>query len=469
MDNDDKIEQATHKGVQLFLADVLKPLEKSAGTSYDLTAEYAKTRKNHNRPVWYLLAICFAVVVLATVAVTAYVSHSNHQISITIDTFDDLNLKGLLSSVGRTQSLLENAQRQKKALENARDTELLQAEATRDNALFTLESVASVTSKKTLNRRRQEIASAYEAEVDRIHKFYDSEIEAAETEMELHRSQLESYDNTKLSQAKENEAALDSQKQLHDLEMANLTSRYEKMVSDLHEKMDAQQKEAARAQREAVENVRAQYQTRIDELDPLVKDKRGNEVVESALAERADFSAADYSFGVNSATSASYLDSLKDVEANYAELDYIYKIVRGLPQENNIPKYVDSMQKLAVEIGRKMADCAYGLQKNVDSLSAQMEVQKSYYESFIADHQAQGLVLDVTYSTMLPVYIAKVSAPLFEEEESLPAQILEGKRVIAEVLIQKQEKGFFALPKDGKNLSNVHTFQVIRLLPPSKK
>lgn len=471
MDNDNKVAlEKTHEGVQLFLADVLKPLEKSPDSSYDLTTEYAKTKKNHNRSVWLLLAACFGVVALATVAVTAYVSHSNNKITININTFDDLNLKGLLSSVGRTQSMYENARRHKASLETALEAELKQAENNRENALFTLESVASVTSKSAYEKRRSLIQKSYEDEVDRIHQFYDGEIQTAEKEMAQHQSQLDSYDSGRLSQAKENEAALDSQKQLHDLEMTSLTNRYEKMLADLRKKMDDQQKEAVRSQREAVENVRAQYQARIDLLDPLVKDKTGNAYVASALSEEnSSYSSDDYSYGLNQDSAAEYLNTLKSVEGNFAEFDYLYKIVRAIPQENNIPQYVDSMQRLTADIGQKMTSQAYTLQKKVENLNSQIDLQKSYYDSYISEYQADALILDATYKTTFPIYLSKEKESLFQNLQSLNAQVFEGKRVITDVVIQKQENGYFAVPADPKTAANVHTFQLLRILLPQEK
>ena len=67
MDNANKIENTqsekdTHKSVQLFLGDELKPLEKKDVSAYDLVSEYEKTKKNRDKSVILWIVACFVVV-----------------------------------------------------------------------------------------------------------------------------------------------------------------------------------------------------------------------------------------------------------------------------------------------------------------------------------------------------------------------------------------------------------------------
>lgn len=193
MDNDDKV---THQSVRLFLGKELSSLEKNTKASpYNLIDEYAKTRKNKNYRVWLLLALCFFGVFTASTAITLAVSHANSQIEINIASFDDLNLRTLLNKVGRTQSLYEEAAKKKASLESALKNSLQLAAQKRENDLFTMRSVAKLTSKRALKRKTEEVEEEYDAAVARLHESYDQQIEAAGKEMLQYASQLDSYDS----------------------------------------------------------------------------------------------------------------------------------------------------------------------------------------------------------------------------------------------------------------------------------
>ena len=174
MDNDDKIdENSVHKNVLMFLGDELRPLEEEKVSSYNLVAEYEKNRANKNHKVWLLLALCFLGVGLAAFTTSLIIYNSDKKIEINIDTFDDLNLRTLLSSLGRTQALFESASKKKASLIASMEADINELEQKKKNDLFTLKSVEGLTSKISMRRRLEALENDYNKGLKSLHEKYD--------------------------------------------------------------------------------------------------------------------------------------------------------------------------------------------------------------------------------------------------------------------------------------------------------
>ena len=128
MDNDNKIDSSVldnentavpeEKGdVLLFLQEEIMPLrKKKVVTTYDLEKEYAKTRKNKNLSVWIVLLLTVVGVVLATWAIISGFSVNSRNIEVSLDAFEDLNLRNLFDALSKTQDLYEKAAKTKAEL-----------------------------------------------------------------------------------------------------------------------------------------------------------------------------------------------------------------------------------------------------------------------------------------------------------------------------------------------------------------
>ena len=155
MDNDNKIteiqEIQTHNEVQLFLKDELTKLSSAKVEQYNLEEEYAKTKKNKDKSVGIILAVCSIIVCLLVVALTTFITSQNHKIAVNIDTFNDLNLRALLNSAGRTESLYANALQSKEILLAKMEDELASANriCATDVAIVILLTVTFSLSKAT--------------------------------------------------------------------------------------------------------------------------------------------------------------------------------------------------------------------------------------------------------------------------------------------------------------------------------
>src|SRR5574344_1748623 len=140
MDNDNKVDKKMHQHneVLLFLKDELQPLSHDKPHSYDLETEYAKTRKNKSSYIWVVMALSFVVVGLVTFGISRLVDYNNDKIKVSIDVFDDLNLRNLLDIVSQTKAKQDGATREMSELQAELSYGQKQAEQKRAADLYTL-------------------------------------------------------------------------------------------------------------------------------------------------------------------------------------------------------------------------------------------------------------------------------------------------------------------------------------------
>ena len=155
LDSQKNQETQTHREVQLFLKDELKKLRFAKAEQYNLEEEYAKTKKNKDKSVGIILAVSSIIVCLLVVALTTFITSQNHKIAVNIDTFNDLNLRALLNSAGRTESLYANALQSKEILLAKMEDELASAKRKMENDLYVLKSVENVSSRNSILARQR--------------------------------------------------------------------------------------------------------------------------------------------------------------------------------------------------------------------------------------------------------------------------------------------------------------------------
>ncbi len=479
MDNDNKINEnqeiKTHREVQLFLKDELKNLSFSKAAQYDLEKEYALTKNNRNKSVGIILIVLVAAVVLVTAGLSVCINSSNENISVNIDTFNDLNLRALLNSAGRTESLYLNAVRTKENLVSQRDDELAAAAQKRENDLFVLQSVSKVSTASALNKKKDEIQQVYKKTVKEIQERYSSKIAAAEKEIQEYKAKLSGYDKEKLAQA--DGSLVDSQKQLNDLEMSNLEKRYQDRISELKKQMSLQQREAVKQQREAVEQVRKTYQAKIDLLDPDARSQskvQDQIILETGIPKSAKTTAAiefkehfDGSVYTSPFKSPSevFTSSIKNASESLEDLNTIAWRFSSIPLENTIRHYVPAMQRLAYQITTNMAEAQKEMQTEIDGLKDTLaqkdlyitELEETFNNICTQDKNAvsEACIVNASDKNSVVLFVTKAGKAMFTEDgQSLDALVKEGKKTVFELTVTKNNTRYTAAPKAGSKYTN---------------
>ena len=187
MDNDNKIDtfddsKQESKEVSLFLQEELIPLKKKKTlTTYNLEKEYAKTKKNRNYSIWIIMAITVAAVVLATWLTISGLSAKNNKLQVSLESFEDLNLRNLFDALSKTQDLYEKAAKAKAELEASLESRLTQAKRNKDVDFANLSKMK--LARKQRLEKEAEIIKRYNSIVFQAHEDLDEKLKAAELEL----------------------------------------------------------------------------------------------------------------------------------------------------------------------------------------------------------------------------------------------------------------------------------------------
>ena len=199
--SDEQKSSQIHKEVMLFLGGELDRIHHGASDqSYDIEKEYAKTKKQRSPFSMLMLAGCFIVVFTIAFFMTKVISAHNEEITVSLEEFDDLNLKNLLNTVGAAQANYDNAVKSRASIEGDMTVKLKAAEDTRKNDIFVIDSM-NLRSKKDYAQRRGEAEKKYNEAVAAIHEEYDALLIQADREIEEYKKQVAELDTAKIESA----------------------------------------------------------------------------------------------------------------------------------------------------------------------------------------------------------------------------------------------------------------------------
>lgn len=409
MDNDNQIapkklsknEDSRHKEVLLFLNDELQTLKEDNGIqSYNLEEEYSKTKVNHNWfPLIVLVISCLAVIAIA-LTMNKIIQVQNQKITVNLSSFDDLNLKGLLDSVAKAQQNYDAALKNKLQLESEMEAAIKSLEAEKDNKVFLLDSLKLST--KEYERRRAEIIKDFTLKSKAIHDEYDKQIILAEKEAETFKKELDQFDSVKIQSAKEQEKAINSERQLYEMERMDLTNHYEARISELEKEIEDMRSLNNKNMRAYISELTKKYEAEIAALDPVLKDTKASEILTStnlplqeveenektkgenlsALMQDNHFDANTF-INSNSITDERVVTALNEYQNFYNDYSYLDTSLLDLPHKNSIPEYVSASRILVNEMGNALAQSAANmsrenqeLNKKIEKLSEEVNTQK---------------------------------------------------------------------------------------------
>lgn len=287
MDNDNKV-IIQKPEVELFLQEDVYAFNREKPKMYDLDKEFEAVRKNKKHTILWPLIIMFIISILLTVGITYYIRYQNRQISVNVDVFEDINLRKLLDMVSNIENQLEETQNAKHKSETKRTRELETALAEKEAELITVKSLP--ISSKEKNARIAEIETKYEDTVQEINTRYDNEIAMLEISIQDLQEQLNAYDSANIERAQQQQAAIDSQRQLFEIEKQQLTENYESTIASLQDELTEMKLQELTMKVKITEEIAAQYQgqyaalqkeysEKLAALDPIVNDPKYLEVL----------------------------------------------------------------------------------------------------------------------------------------------------------------------------------------------
>ncbi|MCR5188011.1 MAG: hypothetical protein K6C97_03675 [Treponema sp.] len=463
MDNDNKVKSnelkkdtnKIHQEVMLFLGDELNRLHQSKSNKYyDLSKEYEKTKKNKSPFVLIIIAGTLLVVLGIAFFMHRVITSHNQEITVSLQEFSDLNLRALLDRVSVAQSNYDNAVKNKAQIEADMETKLKDAELKHENDVYVLDSM-NIRYKKVYNDRLAIIDKEYEANVQAIHAEYDEVISSAEKEVLAYQEQLAQFDTSKLESAREQEKALDSERQLRDLETKKITDRYDSRISDLENTIRDLREKHSEEMRTAVAQVSKKYQEEIDALDPTLRDSYAREIIDDAKeSQKNDFNAADI-INQKSINDPKVLDFVSDYQDLYDNFKYLDDVVASIPQKNSIPHYVSAARSLVNDMGKTFMSTTIDFYEETESLNRELNQknqeivqQKNYYEESLTNlltiAKTSAIILSAGDIDSIIVFVTPKARYLITEEGAQ-----------AEIRLTKGLKGTIIQASEGNFLFKI--------------
>lgn len=468
MDNDNKIKDANSLAnvapansiVKYFLKDELEAIGKDTLDLYNLEDEYAKTPKNRSYFVAKVLAACFLVVALFTFGLCFYLSKKANKIAVNIDVFQDINLKGMLDLASRTDASYQNAVRNKNELEAALEFSLKEALQKKDEDIFMLNSMR--LGKDLTNKRTKLITDEYTATCKNLHADFDMKIDAAQKDVEHFKELLDQYNNQAGKDAQGRQAAIDSERQLHQLEIQRLNKSYSARILELEQKLDKKQVDSLARQKKSVSEVTKNFEER---LDPKINDEEALKIKkqygpESALPFNAFAYKNQFIYATKQSDFCTAIDSLEtqeEVAFEYLKNNVLTKAL--IDHQNSIPDFYKLQNKITSLMLDKIATGAvatiedYALQ--LEKANKKIAGLNNYFEDKCTKANAQGIILDATNPTLIKVYISKA---INQKNFPMQAKVLRGTSTTPLcTLFVTQEEDFtlVARPTDETNRAQI--------------
>ena len=475
MDNDIKIKKElsqTHKDVMLFLDDELSLLQKeNAISSYNLDEEYAKTKKNKSLFSFFILTGCLIVVLLVSWGLKKNIDTKNENITINLEEFDNLNLKGLLDSVFKVQGNYDNAIKEKSRIVSQKELELQDAQTKLDNELFLIDSL-KLSSKKEIARRKTQAEDEYKKNLEEINLKYDEQIAAIEAEANEYKLQLAEYDTAKIESAKEQEKLLNSERQVQELERKKLIKEYEDRLSAVNADFTEYKETSNRRMKNSVTEVAKKYQAEIDTLDPVIKNTEADKLISVYKNDTnaLKFDSQNYLTQnlVSDELAASALEKGQEI---YNKYELLNNVIASIPQKHSIPSYVAASKYYVNELSKGFADSTVqmynekveiiqdftnqviNLEKQVETEKQLNKKQETTYkgiiENFLLLNKWNAIVISAKSKDSIDVYVRSDAVESLFVDNKVEAEIT---KVVKGTITNNLDGSFTFVPhKTDKN------------------
>lgn len=457
MDNDNKIENINnrHQEVLLFLNEELKKIKKSSTEeTYDIKKEYAKSKKYRSPFTFLVLLGTFIVVFGISYATYRIISQKNDEITVSLNNFDDLNLKSLLDTITKAQDSYDNAIKNKATLEATKNRLIKEAEDKRDNDFFVLDSLK--LSKNEYRNRSLEINKEYTDSINTINLEYEPQITELNSQIENYQKQLAEYDTSKVKSAQEQEKAINSERQLKQLEIQALTDKYEAQIAELKQNIDDLQVAHSQEIRKSVTTVQEKYQAEIDSLDPILKDSKAENLLKDTETFQVEDFDANFIISENSINDKNLISEMEKFQEYFDNYQYLNSKIASIPQKNTIPTYIEANNSFVKKMSETFSQSATELYAQNEELKNQMEnkIKRSeeIYTKILTSTKANALIYSANSLDDIQIFIAERSRFLVDKKNGVNAEFSIGKTTIkGTILLDKDNIFRFYIKSDSEN------------------
>ncbi len=394
MDDEGKVTDLVEQSKLTFLREAIEEFKREQ-SQYDLGKEFANTRKNRSPLVTGVIIAVVAVFALGAWGITLYIQQRANQVQVSIQDFQEVNLREVLDAAKRLDNQLSDVESKKVSLQKERDDKIA---LMKENAQQQIQLLAtqSLTDQQVKDKTAA-INNALQVQISAVTKDYATKIDALNQQIKSIQDQQAQYDTRQVEQAKQQQAVLNNQQQAFELQLqqqkqsyedkiAALTADYEKQIADLktfhNEYVAAMQKKHDNE----VAALIAKYNPTF--TDPAVVGILNAPVDANALANAnlADFDTL--LANENVIGSAAYAK----IRADLADYQTLIHRLEQVPYENSIPDALKQLEYRNLSLAREIQQIWTGLVqvvKKKDSEIASRDQTIATRNQTIADLKTQ--------------------------------------------------------------------------------
>lgn len=459
MDYDNKI-NISKPEVKLFLGDKIVPADLSSTSTYDIEKEFEKAKANRSYKVMLILVGMGIFVVLFSIFFSKYVKVQNEKMKVSVESFDDLNLRRLLDSVSRIENEISLAMAEKKQIDDTYKESISSAEQFRDADLHTLQYMN--LSKYEFSKQRQAIIDSCEHKKALIKATYDEDTEYIDAKIKELTDQLAAMDSANLERAQQMQSEIDSQRQVFEIEKQQLVDEYETNIETLKSQLATQKEEAYKERNKAIDTVAARYKKEIASLkatiaslDPVLSDAKAAAIVDEA--NKLENSAPQFLSPIAEKFELAENDVLllAAIDGKLANFDYLAGVIEAQPHKNSLASFARARNFILHSFADDTAALLTSIlsarteaEENAVELGAVVHSYEFYLESQLKESGDFGCVVDPRNKNEIVVYVS----PVYKETiEDTPAYVYrKANELIGEVVLKKQGNKIVAVPQNSR-------------------
>lgn len=251
----------THQATSIFIKDNMK--NNAPPELYDLDMEFANTKKNKNRITVISLIIFTLIFLAAAFGVTKYIEYQNSQIPISINAFEDVNLREIFDKAKQYEKEMRDAVRDLNDLYIKKEASFNELNRNADNAISIIEA-ENPTNK---NVQIKQIKIKLEESIQRDEEFWSGEINSVKDRISTIQEKIDSYDTRILEKAKEQESIINNQQQRFDMEMEKSVKYYEEKIKGLQEDHLSQIDTISLTNKDIITTIRRKNRENVNDLE----------------------------------------------------------------------------------------------------------------------------------------------------------------------------------------------------------
>jgi hypothetical protein len=425
MDNERQIvPHPVRQEVKTFLSGALDLLKNEIPQVYDMEKEYAKSRNNHSWSAIFLIGSLIFVIGFGIWIASTMISRQMRNVSVDIETFDDLNLRNLLDLAFRVESVHSAALDQKAALEGMMQTELdtLAYNAETDRLMVRSLSL----SPSQINTRIAGIDRKLAQDQRAARAKYDPQINDLDARIETYRAELATFDRARIEEAQRQQKVVNAELMRFELEKERMRTQYEEIIAGL--RMQAGDTRQTDFQTRT-ENLDTLFET----LDPLFSDPLGAEILgaaenlESAKPAEDRLTERERRLLTEEGLDPALLDR------EYQKIDYLASALLSIPWKNSAGPYVRALRDIPVqtftEYEKGMAEIiarsrqreavmARSLEATTNDADRLIAGYRTYFRAMVEKNGDPGYVIDPGRQDKMLVYIDPLYGTQFTDKRA---------------------------------------------------